>query len=495
MVNPSWESFKRPNRNSQIQDEIPQQENDQQQPQQNFQEKKTSEKKIEWGDFKTPVSYQGEPNILEDQGWFEYIGKNALANASRVAEQSFGRYGNIEKFAKDTLVNFPKVGGIIPWAISELMGQEKWERLIKGRPDQEHQLFPTSQQIKTASEKLSGGLTKAQTPGQEKFQEFTEDVAASYLGGKKSPAPMRSQAKQMTINHLLIPAAANVTKQIVKETGFGEDKANLAKTAVWLPLFLAGNISAPQHASHLMNEGRNGLPNTLQSNVPRFTQRLDSVSNSNFLLHSDPRSAIARELLSGVRKNIANGQTNIQSLMTTYDGINAAKRSRGLFELGKQSDRTFARKAIDEVRNAVRDEIMDVGANHPKALESWRNGVQAWSVIHQSNAVTNWIEDVAKGPYAKILTGPTAALFGIGSLGTVKSPLVSLTGAAAAPAAYKTGQTLYRMWNDERLASYYWKAYGAASEQNLPVFLSNYNKLDKERKKLDSVEKKSKRKK
>ena len=366
--------------------------------------------------------------------------------------------------------------------------------MVRGPKDQE-QMLPTSQQLKEASQKATEGYTKAKTRGEEKFQEFTEDVGAMF-GGRRQPnltgRTAAQTARQFTYNKLLIPAAANAAKRVVADTGFGEDKGNLAKMAVWLPLTLAGNINAPQYASHLMNQGRQGLPNTLQANVPRFTQALDRVENT--LLTSDPRTALARQVLGGLRNDLANGQTNAQSLLTMYDAVNAAKRNRGLFELGR-GDQAFARRAINQVRDAVREEIMQIGSGHPEALRNWQNGVNAWATIHQSNALKNWVEGVAKGPYAKLLSGPAAALFGIGSYGASKIPLVTGSISASVPIAYKSGQTIYRMYQDPNLANYYWRAIGAAQEENLPAFISNYQKLDKELKKSEPRNPKSKTKK
>lgn len=493
MVTPSWGTFQRPNENQKLEIEE-QRERSQEIPGDIIDKELPEGQKPQWGNFQSPTTYQGPVDPTADESTLEYFIRNAASNASRVVEQVAGRHGNLEKFAKDTLTNVPQSGGILGWAISQLVGPEKWERMVRGPKDQE-QLLPTSQQLKEASQIVSGGYTKPKTKGEEKFQEFTEDVGA-LAGGRKQPnlvgSSVAQRARQLTYNKLLIPAAANVAKRIVADTGFGEDKGNIAKMAVWLPLTLAGNISAPQYASHLMNQGRQGLPNTLQANVPRFTQSLNRVENT--LLTSDPRTALARQVLGGLRNDIANGQTNAQSLLTMYDAVNATKRNRGLFELGR-TDQGFARRSIDQVRDAVRNEIMQVGSGHPQALEDWQNGVRAWSVIHQSNALKNWVEGVAKGPYSKLLAGPTAALFGIGSFGASKAPLTSVTSAVALPIAYKTGQAIYRMYQDPRLANYYWQAVGAAMEENLPSFISNYQKLDKAMEKSESRNPKNKSKK
>jgi len=485
MVAPTWGSFQKPNQQlidseeNEFQQEIPGEIKDQEKPE---------AEKPQWGNFQSPQNYQGPIDPTADEGMFEYLTRNFVANASRVVEQVAGRYGNIEKFAKDTLTNVPQTGGIIGWAISELVGPEKWETMVRGMPGQQ-QLAPTSKQFKEASERITGGYTSPKTKGESKFQEFTEDVGAA-INPSRVPT-----VRNFALNNLLTPAASNVVKQTVNELGFGEDKANLAKMAVWLPLSLAFNVNGPQYASELMNRGRNGFPNNLQANVPRLQQRLDTAANSHLLLHSDPRSALARQALAGVERDIANGQTNVRSLLTMYDGVNAASRNRGLFELGSRGDQAFARRAINEVRNVLRDEIRDVAANHPQALNDWRNGIQAWATIHQSNAITNWVKETAKGPYAKLLTGPAAALFGIGSYGASSHPGIALATSATTASAYKTGQVLYRMWNSPVLSDYYWRAISAAQSENLPAFINNYNKLNDKLEKSGSSKPKSKSKK
>lgn len=437
---------------------------------------------FQWGNLQSPETYQGEPDLTADEGYLEYFSRQFVKGASRLGEQALGRFGNMEKFAKDILVSSPKTAGPIGWALSELLGPEKWETMVKG-PKGKEQLLPTSQQFKQTSQELTGGYTKAKTPGEEKFDEFVEDVGSTASGRIGTPF-------QMTANHLLIPAAANVAKQIVKETGFGEDKANLVKGVVWLPLFLATNINAPQYAANLMNQGRNGYGPNLRINVPVYQHNVNQVSRK--MLHGDPRSQLAQQQLTGINDDLARGQTSMQDLMTRYDAINAAKRDRGLFALNP-GDRRAAIRNINEVRDVVRDEIEALGQVNPQALESWQNGINAFATIHKSTAIRNWVEGVAKGPYAKLLTGPAAALFGVGGIGAFKAPIIAGPLTASTAAAYKSGQTIYRMWNDENLRNYYWEALRAATDENLPAFINNYNKLNKNLEKSESADKENKK--
>ncbi len=466
MVTPSWNSFSGPetiktsNKDnlSQIQD---------------TKDNKENSTNKNWGSFQDPDTYQGKPNPTQDESWLGYMARNIASNASRVVEQVAGRYGNIEKFSKDVLSSNPALGGFLGTAYSELLGKDRWESLVKGSPGQQ-QLLPTSEDFKKASQTLTKGYTTPKTKGEEKFQNAIEDIGST-LSGRSAPQLNRQSA----VNHLLIPAAANVAKETVEGLGFGEDKANLAKIAVWFPAMLANNVNGRVYAANLMNNARNQFSPTLQANIPRFEQRLNNLLNQPNLLISDPRSALARQAINTIQNDISNGQTNIQSLLTMYDGINALKRSRGLFELGR-NDRNFARRSIDNVLGAIREEITDVGRNNPQALQNWENGLSAWRTIHQSNAISNFVQNLANGPYKGIITGPAAGLFGALGYSASKAPLFLSGGASAAiPLAYQTGKTIYRMMNNRNLYNYYWNAISAATRNNASSFISNYLKLNK----------------
>lgn len=486
MVTPSWGSFQKPEQPPKLQqaenrledefkEEIPGGIEDAGKPEGN---------KPQWGDFKTPSTYQGPVDPTVEESTIGYLARNAAAVGSRIAEQVLGAAGNIEKVGRDIIASAPKSSGILGWALSELVGQERWERMVKG-PNKDNQALPTSQQLKDVSQEVTGGYTKPKTKGEERFQGYVEDVASTLI--TRRPTSLRN----MAVNNLGIPLASNYVKNTVQDLGFGEDKATIAKLGTWTALSLLGNVNAPQYASDLMNQGRNGMPTNVNIDVSRLQQRLQAVANSPNLLHADPRSALARREIAAIQQDLANGQVSTRSMMTTYDGINAAKRDASLFTLNR-GDRRFAARAVDQVRDAVREEIMQSGAAHPQALQNWQSGVQAWAVIHQSNAMTNWISSVAKGPYAKAITGPAAAVFGVGAYGAATHPLIGLPGAAGATALHKATQTAYRVWNDPNLSNYYWRAVSAAQAENAPAFINNYNKINKE---LTILQKKDKSKK
>lgn len=467
MVAPAWGSFQKPvdmiqEEETEFAQEAPGGIEDQEAP---------PEEKPNWGEFQTPSTYQGEPDPTADEDLFGYTIRNIAANASRVGEQLMGRLGNLEKFGKDLLANAPEFGGVIGWALSELLGPERWEKLVRGKSVQE-QMFPTSEQLKEFSQKSTGGYTTPKTPGEKRFQNKIEDIVAT-ISGRNIRIPT---VRNFALNNILTPVAANVAKDIVEDHGFGEDKANLVKMIVWTPISLAANVNASQYAANLMNRGRNGFGNNITANVPRYQNNLNAVSHQ--MLRGDPRSSLAQQQISGIENDIAQGQTSMRNLMTRYDAINAAKRDRGLFELSA-TDRNAAIRNINQVRDVVRSEIEHLGQVNPQALQDWQNGVMAFSTIHRSNALSNWIQSIAKGPYSKLLSAPAAALFGVGGYVAAKTPIISIPGTVGSAATYKTGQVVYRMYNDANLNNYYFRAISAAQAENVPAFISNYEKLNK----------------
>lgn len=428
-------------------------------------------KKQDWGDLLSPETYQGEYDPTQDEDTLGYIARNLTANASRVLETVGGRLGDMEKFSKDVLVNFPKASGIIPWAISELVGPENWERIVRG-DDPDETRFPTSENLKKLSSAVSGGYTDPKTKGEKRFQNVVQDIASTITG--RTPT-----LRNIAINNLGVPLASNSVKEMVSGLGFGEDKANISKVLTWLGLSLFGNINGEQYASRLMNEARQ-IPPDINFNTNNVLNRLDQVSRSPRLLFSDPRSQLARDQLQSVRRDIANGQTSFRSLLTMYDGNNAAKRSAGLFGMNPE-DQRFARSAIDQVQHVLRDEVFSFRDRFPNQIQSWDNGRRAWAVIHESNYIKNRVEQLLKGPYNKSIPTSASILFGLGNI--AKNPQAGLPLAAAAQGVHKGIQLGYRVIQDPNLARYYFQSIADLSRDNIPAFIKNYNKLNEKLKK------------
>lgn len=415
---------------------------------------KEDEKPPAWGSNPTPSSYQGEPEEESEIGLFPELKRNLFQHAARGTEQILGFAGNTENFARSS--------NTINSALNALFGFEPAGNRTT--------ILPTSKELRDINKGLTQGYSEPKGKAEAAASELTEDIVSLARGG----------GRRSLIKNFGIPIAANAAKQAVKEYGFGEEKGDIAKAAVWLPLMLMDSVNAPRYASNLMNYARRNTPDTLQFNVPRLQTSLNRLLNNPQLLHTDPRSAPARQVIANLQRDLDNGMNTQQALMTAYDGINAAKRNRSMFDFNR-NDLNYARRQLDRVRVAVGNEIRATGRQFsPQVIDAWQDGVTAWATIHQSRAITNEVERMLKGPYAKMLHGPASALFGLGAYSiyqSQKAPIVPLSAFAALPAAYKGYQFAYRVWRNPVLRRYYTNALNAATQENREVFLSNYKKL------------------
>lgn len=418
---------------------------------------------LSWGDFQTTSSYSDEPEKSEDSSIHD-ITRNLISNASRAGESYVGRAGNIVQATKDILSNFPESGGLLGKAISSFVGPEKWREMIQGDPEKNSLRLPTSENIREGVESLTGDYTKPKNKIEKGFQELSSDIGSAFS---------RTGANRL-YNNLGIPAAANAFKQFVEHLGFGEDKSQIAKMALWVPLALAGNVNARRHATNEVAAARDAIPAQTPIDLNSFLPALDRMERR--FLPGDPRSTLARDQIAGIRQQVANNQTSVRDFLNRYDSINSTKNSRGLFDLGRGPDREAARRNIDDVRRLVRDQIERDASAYPEAVQQWRNGMQSLAVIHASNRYSRAADNFLKGPYGKLAASPIAGLFG---LATYKNPKVAIGAAATLGGLHKTGQVAYRVWNDPRLARYYWNAMNGLARDNANVFIKNYQALDK----------------
>lgn len=432
-----------------------------------------------WSSKPTPTTYV-DPKKFDEESSFGYVVRNVLSNASRVAEGALGGYGNLKEMVENLAVKYPKATGFLGYGLYHLMGPEKWEQMIKGRGDVTGNISPpSSSDLRQNVEELTGSYTKPRTKVEGALQELSSDIGATLTPGLKMRGPrINRRIPEPVMNHVLIPAAANAVKQgAVEGLGFKEDKGEIAKMASWMTLSLLGSVDARQFANSLMNDGRQGMPAYLSANVNRLINNLRQAERQ--MLSNDPRTALAISQIRGIENDIANGQTSVRDLMNRYDSINATKRSKGMFEIGR-ADQAYARNAIDTVLSVVRNEIEHLGQNAPNALRSWQNGLRAQSVIHRSQSISNYVQDLAKTSEGKFKLGAAGVLF---TGGATKAALATpaLTGAVGATGAagYKTAQIAYRVINDPNLARYYWNAITAAEANNANAFIKNYNQLEK----------------
>ena len=488
-----------------------------------------------WDDYPTMDLYGNEINENENENIFKYLTRNAISGAAKVAAGIGGKFGDMQEFAEELLIGAPYSGGIMSksfeqllgkdrWRdyvlgdnlkdkfkdqideksssggilntpLQELVGKDRWRNIVKGGPLAPK--LPTSSDISSLIDAATGGYTEPRTLREQRFQEIASDVGSVGRKGTRLRGVPNARVRAGTrirkslVNNLGIPVAANSAKNVVEDLDLDKSYRTWSKMAAWTAMSLMNNVNAKGYAADLMNEGRNGFPNTVRTNGYRYSANIRRFNRH--LAKGDPRTVIVEGLIDGISHDIGNGKLTMRDLMTRYDSINAVKRSKGFFQLNK-GGKEYAISQIDRLLGIVKEEINTLGRSNPSALNSWNNGLQAFSSIHRSNVIKNFVEATAKGPYAKILSAPVASMFGLTGAAAYKlSPYAGpgVTGIASAtlvPAVYQTGKVAYRVFKSPVLARYYWDAMSAATKNNTSAFVKNYQKLNKEYEKKYSSE-------
>ena len=70
-----------------------------------------------------------------------------------------------------------------------------------------------------------------------------------------------------------------------------------------------GKCNGRHHASELMNQGRNGVPNNVQVDLRSVNYRINQLEQQ--FLNADPRTALARQALGNIRRDLQNGNTSV----------------------------------------------------------------------------------------------------------------------------------------------------------------------------------------
>lgn len=452
-----------------------------------------------WNNFQSPESMDYQ-NI--DESGLEWFGRNATSGLVSAGSSYLGKYGDIQELIEQVTINYPAITtGLMGLTIKSLVGEDKWKDLILGgrNPDRYSDLspeerkkaisqsgefkFPSSQATREFADKYIGDYIKPKTKNEEQYQELMSDIGSL---GKLKPKGM-SWAKY-GYNMLGIPFSANAVKSLADTLGFSEFGSQVAKAVSTLALSIGGNVDAKAYLSKKANNLRKTLPNTNPIDWNKFSNNLKKSVKK--MIPGDEASKDALSQYGSIIAQMENGQNSLGDLITRYDAINRVKNSRGMFDLGKSS-RKLATENLDKIRLNTKEAIKN-SINDPKKFKEWEDLQRSFAVMHESQKITRKIANLARSPEGKVLAGPVGALFG---LSTYTSPALTGFVPAAGYGIYKTGQVAYRIYSDPQLAKYYWNSLNAVANDNFPLFLKEYKKLNNsyEKKYKPSRQEKSKR--
>jgi hypothetical protein len=422
----------------------------------------------------------------KNESTLESAKRQAAQYTSRGAEGILGLPGAAKSAWQSSLDDFNSFLGI-----DKIVGSmdEMNSSVLGGKPEKgsvQDIIFnpPNPQDIrqgltKKVAKSISGdeSYLEPKSEFEEKVGEFSQDLATFFLPGNKMSLPMK----------IITPLLGNLAKEGVKYLGADEGTAQKVKSGLMLMTSMAGASNPREFANNRIQQAKNLVPENATINARPFENQIIQIRNQLRKGLNTPDKSSTFQAIENLGNQIdpITGRMNFRSLMQARDDINRLIDTAGGFDVPTSIKNATVRN-LNNLKSRMIDTIdTTLQRFDPQAAELYRSGYEAASVLHQSNAISRFIEKVG-GKYA--FNPLTKTLFGGGAVasGAAFFPKAAI-GAATGFPLYQTGKLIYRVANSPTLAHYYGNVIRDATIQNTPSLLKNLKRFDKELEK--SIEK------
>lgn len=449
----------------------------------NNQEQNPQQKASGFTDMWQRVALSDQP----DETTVEASNRNLGQKTARSLETILGYPGNVKKayqMARDQLQQFISPGSkSFDEMEKEAFGTpSETDEFGKPRPRDIFFNPPTSSELregatKGVAERLTGNKEFFEPRGErEKAEgELVQDLTSFFMPGT---------GQLRLITRLGVPLVGNAAKQGLKYLGVSEENADLAKNGMMLATTLAGQAQPAEFAANRIAQGKAATPQGMtvfNHNLNNRLTRLNRRINQGLRV---PSKSNARQGIRDLqRQTDAQGRIPMEALMDARDNVNEWIAEAGGWDVpAPVRDRTVAN--LNEFKTAlIRTIDENLAARVPQAAELYRTGYEAAAVVHQSNAISNFIEKHFGRKTASI---GAKVLFPSLTAATPILPKTALATAAVYP-LYQFSKVLYRVGNSPTMGRYYLDVIAEASRGNVPAMVNSLQKLDK---KLAEEEKK-----
>lgn len=395
--------------------------------------------------------------------------RHTARTASRVAERVGGGLGDVYQGLDKTI---DSLTGMLP--IPELAQKgiaEGGKFIIKG-PALYASKPPTSSELKQISLEQTKGYTAANSRLEKGLDEITENASSMLLGG--GPAQAGAGGVRGALNavarNLGISLSGQLAKEGVKELGGSETSQEAARTGTMVLGTLLGQIDPAQIWNRLYTLRDSRV--TPQSTVPAQGLLNDFTSFRRQLSLGGAPTPAQNQLLremDAIESKVVNGMIPVEELTAWQPKLNTMRNN--------YPDIRWDNRLIDPLRQANQRAIQQYP--DPVFQAAHRQANEVFGVAAQTGRMADFIqrslpESMRGGLLGNLLgaviTSPT------GNLGTNVVKGASLAGVGAG--LYHGGSILNHVVKSPTLRREYTDLLMNSSQQNLPGFLQNAQKLD-----------------
>ncbi len=342
-----------------------------------------------------------------------------------------------------------------------------------------HEKLPTSEKLRSLSEKASLGYTKPKNASEEKAGEFTGDVA-SFAFGTPAKSILRTSAQLIGI-----PLAGALAKEGVEKLGGKESTQGFAKLGTMLFLSLwgirngVGGGGAKKFGETRLTDAEKAIPKGAVADVHVFENKLNALEKNISKGFTGPHTHEAERIIKEAKGLINHGTMEANLFPRLRKDINKLIENMSGFQIGGPSKKI--RKAAVENLNDVKKALIQAGnrwgrGNSPEFFKAWREGNEALSIFHKSNELARFISKntKVKNPTLKLMLG----MHGAQHPAVAGGLAVAKKGAEIAT-RFPTAM-VYRFFKSKVLKDLYTNVIKEAAKGNASSVAAGVKKIEKE---------------
>ena len=396
-----------------------------------------------------------DPTFLQNLGSaaqeaFRFSARNTATALAAVG----GIPGNTVQAAKFISSKLPKVPDF-------LKGDETFVTEI-GRNVLES--LPTTEDISDFTSNLTRGFTDPKN-ALEEFGDDVIDLGVTLAVGNKDPTKFRK-----LVNPLTKALTAKGVRVGLEQLGADEKIQLGGELSTLFLMSLMDQKFANKYISEKYDAARAKLPEGAVVSTTTLETQLDALDRELSKGISTASKDEVRNALNELKAKASGGAMEAEEIIQSYHDINERMTSRKLFDDLSKQERGLLKRRYDSLRKVVNDSVAEIGEANPEFFKEWKEANQAFGTIKESKKVSNFISKATN----KL---PKTVQFGLAH--TLFNPKAAAA-LGAGGAAVTTGELIFRIAKSPTLRKHYLNTLTAATNENLPAFIRNLEKLDKD---------------
>ena len=349
------------------------------------------------------------------------------------------------------------------------------------------QYLPGKEQIRDFERKHTGEYLQPQTPGEERYDEFVQDVTGQMMGFGRAGREIKSAVTgvqalrnigQRVGRATAVAGVGAGTKEIAKDLGFGETAQEWSKMGSMLIASMVEPHGARNYVNRLYDQAGRSLPAGASGDARLLERQLTNTWDRVTRGLGSPDETAVQTAVERLIDKISNGQLTYEEAVASKRSLNTMMMNT-VYGTADRAAQARARNLFQGMNANLNEFIGQAEAQYPEFVAAQRAADSGFGAIEQGRRLRNFVRDNKKGVIAMgILPAVEEMLHGEGfTSGVGKAVRGTAKAAAFTYPALKTYEITQRILRSPTMRHYYLNALEAGLAENSSSMLKNLKKL------------------